>query len=120
MYITIDGYSHMWFFFLGRMDVLDKSKIEEDILKNKAELIKLEVYIKKLQAFKLERELGLQQSTFIKDLAVENQVEMVWVVSMGHLDLDFSIDLYANFYYLVFFFFTFIVELMIKKNWDYI
>ncbi|XP_050057461.1 uncharacterized protein LOC126551836 isoform X3 [Aphis gossypii] len=80
-------------------------KTKADNENDRAELIKIEIYIRKLQALKLERELGLQPSIFTKDLVKESLIQEVELVNVPVLDLDASntsIDLFGEFYFSVF------------------
>lgn len=81
-----------------------KTKVdnENEVRNDRAELIKIEIYIRKLQALKLERELGLQPSIFTKDLVKESLIQEVELVNVSVLDLDASnnsIDLFGEFYF---------------------
>jgi len=78
-----------------------KSKLNNELENDRADLIKIEIYIRKLQALKLERQLGIQPSIFTKDLVCENQVE---VVNVPAFELDASIDLFDDYYFSIFVF----------------
>lgn len=90
--------------FSALLDFSNK-KTKADNENDRAELIKIEIYIRKLQALKLERELGLQPSIFTKDLVKESLIQEVELVNVPVLDLDASntsIDLFGEFYISVF------------------
>jgi len=95
-------------FFSALLDFSNKkTKVdnENEAKNDRAELIKIEIYIRKLQALKLERELGLKPSTFTKDLVKESLFQEVELVNVPILDLDASntsIDLFGELYFSVF------------------
>lgn len=93
---------YMFLLFTDFEGLGNKKKNEEEMANDRAELIKVEIYIRKLQALKLERELGIPPSKFTEGLienSSENQVEVLSVENLND-----SIDFFYDYFVLLAFF----------------